>query len=472
MRRLAGVLGPVALIIEACLSWSCSGTAETTTLDWESRSFSEPGLPYFQIQTFDRGGDENGVEVSLGVSTESVVFVRKGNSFEALCEIICLARDAESEEIFAEVAWIDTVRTDDYRKTRSREIRYMNRFLPLNSGRYFIEVTVTDRHSGKSATRVRRIRVPDVAAGGPVASGIQISFNDKQKRAVPLLGPYLEQGAGMLDCSVSINNLLPGDSVRATVTVLQGIRDTLLPRIPYSFTAVQGSIEHSGMSFDEAMTLFSTTVTFTYPLQSGLVWQLALEEEGVFLMRVEGTVRRPEGAEDILAESSRPLVVVSRGFPRPSGIDQLLGSLEYIMLESEKDSVKRIEGTEEKRKFLEEFWRSVGKNEEAASQLIERYYARVEEANEYFSSFTEGWRTDRGMVYIVLGPPVSVQTGLHGEVWNYSYVEGDRLNSYYFRDVPLTEEFQSLEHLLLERQPYYDQAWFAAVDRWRRGSGY
>ena len=29
-----------------------------------------------------------------------------------------------------------------------------------------------------------------------------------------------------------------------------------------------------------------------------------------------------------------------------------------------------------------------------------------------------------------------------------------------------------MEHFLLERQPYYDQKWFAAVDRWRIGSDY
>jgi len=142
------------------------------------------------------------------------------------------------------------------------------------------------------------------------------------------------------------------------------------------------------------------------------------------------------------------------------------------MSDAERDSLRTKETDTARRSFLEDFWRSTGRNEQEASHLIERYYARVEEANEYFSSFAEGWRTDRGMIYIILGPPASVQTGLQGEIWNYSYVEGDMLNSYSFRTVSLPEEFQSFEHLLLERQPYYDQTWFAAIARWRAGSGY
>jgi GWxTD domain-containing protein len=194
--------------------------------------------------------------------------------------------------------------------------------------------------------------------------------------------------------------------------------------------------------------------------------------EGVYLLRLDGVVYRGSGRTHDLTGTSRPLVVVSRGFPRPSGLDDLLGPLEYIMFQGEKDSLHLAETSEAKRDFLEGFWRSIGKNEQAASNLIERYYARVEEANDYFSSFTEGWKTDRGMLYIVLGPPVSVQTGLQGETWNYSNVEGDRLNSYSFRLVQLPEEFQSFEHLVLERQGYYDQVWFAGVDRWRSGSTY
>ncbi|CUS97606.1 GWxTD domain-containing protein [Candidatus Kryptonium thompsonii] len=39
---------------------------------------------------------------------------------------------------------------------------------------------------------------------------------------------------------------------------------------------------------------------------------------------------------------------------------------------------------------------------------MEEYYSRVKYANEHFGHYLEGWKTDMGMVYIIFGPPSSV----------------------------------------------------------------
>src|SRR5256885_12852893 len=73
----------------------------------------------------------------------------------------------------------------------------------------------------------------------------------------------------------------------------------------------------------------------------------------------------------------------------------------------------------------------------------EEHYRRIAYANEHFSAGIQGWRTDRGRMYIVWGPPTSKETHTQGEsyerpldqgggdtktyayeVWNYNYVEG------------------------------------------------
>ena len=40
---------------------------------------------------------------------------------------------------------------------------------------------------------------------------------------------------------------------------------------------------------------------------------------------------------------------------------------------------------------------------------MEEYYSRVDYANRNYASFTEGWRTDRGMVFIRFGPPQNIE---------------------------------------------------------------
>ncbi len=389
-----------------------------------------------------------------------------------MVELTCRALDAEGTRLIAETGWVDTVRVQEYRKTQTRETRYMKRFLSLPPGDYVVEITMVDRNSGKSASRVRSLTVTGPKGSGPSAGDIQVLFHQRTGDMVPLLGPYLEEEAGPLVCSSEINNLHEGDSVLCTVTVIRVERDSSHPSPPYSFTAVQGSLEHDGIRFENSEIDFLDTVSISYPNGSQILWQFAARDKGIYLIKVEGMVYGTDGLVETISEASRPIVVVATGFPRPKQADQLVAAVEYIMLEREKDNLAAMTTTADRRLWLEQFWRSIGTNEEAASGLIERYYSRVEEANDYFSTFKEGWKTDRGMIYIVLGPPLSVQTGLQGELWSYSTVEGDELNSYYFREVELPEEFQGFEHLLLDRQAYYDQPWFAAVDRWRRGSGF
>jgi hypothetical protein len=53
------------------------------------------------------------------------------------------------------------------------------------------------------------------------------------------------------------------------------------------------------------------------------------------------------------------------------------------------------------------------------------YYARVDYANKHFTRYREGWRTDMGLVFILLGPPSTVERfpfqidEKPEEVWQY-----------------------------------------------------
>jgi hypothetical protein len=56
---------------------------------------------------------------------------------------------------------------------------------------------------------------------------------------------------------------------------------------------------------------------------------------------------------------------------------------------------------------------------------MEQYYNRVQYANEHFSHYIDGWRTDLGMVFILLGPPNNVDRHPFDvdakpyEIWSY-----------------------------------------------------
>lgn len=61
---------------------------------------------------------------------------------------------------------------------------------------------------------------------------------------------------------------------------------------------------------------------------------------------------------------------------------------------------------EEKDSFIEQFWaRRDPDPRTAANEFKEEHCRRIAYANDNFRSGFPGWQTDRGKVYIVLGPP-------------------------------------------------------------------
>ena len=104
-----------------------------------------------------------------------------------------------------------------------------------------------------------------------------------------------------------------------------------------------------------------------------------------------------------------------------------------------------------------------------AANLLRQYYERIEEANRLFTAYKAGWKTDRGMVYVVFGVPGYVERTIEGEVWHYDYTEQDPAGRFVFERPLAYGTGDPFGHLVLVRRPAYEQAWTRAIARWRRG---
>lgn len=113
-------------------------------------------------------------------------------------------------------------------------------------------------------------------------------------------------------------------------------------------------------------------------------------------------------------------------------LDKEFAMARYIATPEEVNRYKQLKGEEAKRKFLADFWkkRDPDKSTPINEMKIE-YFKRVEYANKHFSvGNKEGWRTDRGRVYIMYGPPDEYERhpsevdSKPYEIWYYHNIEG------------------------------------------------
>ena len=123
----------------------------------------------------------------------------------------------------------------------------------------------------------------------------------------------------------------------------------------------------------------------------------------------------------------------------------------YIIADEERAAFQRLTTDEERGKFIEQFWlRRDPTPGTAKNEFKEEHYRRIAYANERFAARDkEGWKTDRGRIYIQRGPPDEIEAHPSGgvntppfEIWSYRHVEaGDNL-SIQFRDRSRTGDYE------------------------------
>jgi GWxTD domain-containing protein len=97
----------------------------------------------------------------------------------------------------------------------------------------------------------------------------------------------------------------------------------------------------------------------------------------------------------------------------------------YIISNEERAAFLQMQTNEEREQFIEAFWQRRNPNPDSVeNEFKEEHYRRIAYANEHFSSGMAGWRTDRGRIYIMWGPPDEIQTHSAGESYTRPISEG------------------------------------------------
>jgi len=90
-------------------------------------------------------------------------------------------------------------------------------------------------------------------------------------------------------------------------------------------------------------------------------------------------------------------------------LDVAIEQLQYIASRKEMKKLRNAP-KDKKKEYFDAFWKAKDPTPGTeTNELMDEYYRRVEFANQHFSGFREGWKTDMGMIYILFGPPNDVE---------------------------------------------------------------
>jgi GWxTD domain-containing protein len=190
---------------------------------------------------------------------------------------------------------------------------------------------------------------------------------------------------------------------------------------------------------------------FQVPVVDGRTQAFTLPKEGFYHFQSDTTQR-----------DGFTLFCFYDGFPEIATTAQLVTPLRYITTKSEYEKI--TEG-EDQKEAVDQFWLNTAGNPARAKTLIQKYYSNIEEANQYFTSYHEGWKTDRGIIYIIFDRPDYVYRGESSEEWIYG--EPEHRNSLRFDFVKVKNPFTDNDYMLL-RNPAMKEPWYITVQSWRR----
>ncbi len=140
---------------------------------------------------------------------------------------------------------------------------------------------------------------------------------------------------------------------------------------------------------------------------------------------------------------------------------QMIEPLKYL---TTTDEYKKIMKNPNKKLAVDIFWLNKSKDLNVDKLAIKNYYNRVVYSNYKFTDLKEGWKTDRGMIYVIYGPPNLLYVGDNFQEWvYYDKLTGEKLK-FIFTKYGKT--------YTLKREQTFLNSWKLAIKSWNSSKTY
>jgi GWxTD domain-containing protein len=341
------------------------------------------------------------LDIFLEVPYNEIQFVKKDDLFESKYTATVSVFAEDKEKLIEEKTWDEKIDVKDFPHTTSpTNFNISIKSFELPPGKYFIRTSIEDKDSRKNFVSTNMFTIRDFSTL-PNLSDLMLIAKQTMVGGSNKILPNVTRDISVQKDGIPLFFELYSDS--PCKVILEFYVSDKEKKIIYSDTMARNIDSGKTQMFHNVM-----------------VKGLGL---GIYLIGVS----LKDTNNKIIATTIKSFQSRWVGVPSViNDLDKAIAQLVYIASSSEKNYIESATDKEEKIKRYLEFWKKKNPNPaEEDNRVFDEYYRRINYANENFSHYTEGWRTDRGMVYITLGPPNNIDRHPFDydskpyEVWEY-----------------------------------------------------
>ncbi len=364
---------------------------------------------YYHVFNFPVQGDEDvtSFQTYIQVPYDQLAFVLEDDVYKAKYQVDLLV--LSNREPVSDKSWRKNITVFDFKETQSNELFAQWEYIEnLKPGNYEFDITVTDLNSYSTAQGRQVVTVKDFSGKGLHVSDIAF-LNDLniesggERKLTPSMKNNIPENAKNFLAYMEIHSRKTGEEL----TVFYKIIDDL---------------------YGDNRIVKNGTVQITKENEVEY-FSLNLADLGLQIGRYMLIVDITDGK--LFTKTQKNFSVDWAWIPGvikdfPMAVEQMA----YINSDRQQKNLEKLEPAEQLRTF-KAFWDSVDTDPltEESEPMLE-YYSRVNYAMQHFNTYKkwqDGWKTDRGRVYILMGPPDYIEHNPHSassnpyDVWYYYF---------------------------------------------------
>jgi GWxTD domain-containing protein len=359
---------------------------------------------YFYIDplifyTPDSSNSRLDLYVEIPLSNLQLVKNSSTKKYEAYIDYTVEIKDSNGESITSDTRSESFSLTKEEQKNLEGKSEYIVTQYYLDPGNYKLNFILWDKNNLKEYKAVKNFEVNDIKNKDIALSDVMIISQYNENNGKKIITPLVNNNIGNLK------------DFYLFFEVYNNIENPIPAELSYKIVNSKNETIIEG--------------TFSYVLQTGINKKIEKLPAKDFVVGDYKLEIKNNAINELVASKDFNF----KWLYLPSNINDLdlaIDQMVYVAEPDQIDYIRDAKTTAEKEKRFIKFWKDNDPSPNTPkNELMNEYYNRIRIANERYSHYFDGWRTDMGMVYIIYGNPSNIDRNPFSmdqkpyEVWQY-----------------------------------------------------